>query len=322
MRNKILRISYLSVILVFFVSVCGGFTMTTDAELRHNGKGSAVLHIQSDAPRETFEQTLRTKLNGYNGTSAKNTQTGGDDMLVVRNIEETSDGYAVSVDFRRVDKLEIRGMFEHTRFSSYMENYITEPDPDDDVERSRYNGQQLVKWSRGNLTGTSVDALDYMISFNDRSDVDLTVLPQTAAGESLTVDEFIGRGKRAGRSETILTYYILGAENVTSVELTLPGEILYYGDANATVSGNTIVTTPSRKNAEILATDGTITIAEVGCYIGYVVYAKAISPSAITLIVVGCVLAVGLAVLTFVYFYARGKRALAEEARTIERGER
>ncbi len=322
MRNKILRISYLSVILVFFVSVCGGFTMTTDAELRHNGKGSAVLHIQSDAPRETFEQTLRTKLNGYNGTSAKNTQTGGDDMLVVRNIEETSDGYAVSVDFRRVDKLEIRGMFEHTAWRTYMENYITEPDLDDDVERSRYNGQQLVKWSRGNLTGTSVDALDCMISFTDRSDVGLTVLPQTAAGESLAVDEFIRRGKSAGRRATILTYYVLGAENVTSVELTLPGKITYYADANATVKGNTIVTKPSYKTAEILSEDGTIELREVGCYIGYVVYEKTISPAAVIWIVVGCALAAGLLALAFAYFYRRGKRALAADGRNIGRGDR
>lgn len=322
MRNKILRIGYLAVVLVLFVAVCGGFTMTTDAALRHNGKGSAVLHIQSDAPREAFEETLRAKIDGYNVTSAKNTQTGGDDMLVVRDIGETDGGYTVSVDFRRIDKLEIRGMFEHTAWRTYMENYITEPDLDDDVERSRYNGQQLVKWSRGNLTGTSVDALDCMISFTDRSDVGLTVLPQTATGEPLEVDEFIRRGKSAGRRATILTYYVLGAENVTSVELTLPGKITYYADANATVKGNTIVTKPSYKTAEILSEDGTIELREVGCYIGYVVYEKTISPAAVIWIVVGCALAAGLLALAFAYFYRRGKRALAADGRNIGRGDR
>lgn len=323
MCKKVKGIFRLIVIFIFVVSVCGGFTITADADIRHNGKGSAVLHIRSDAAQNVFESALSAKINGFNGTSAKNTQTGGDDMLVVNEIEPTADGYAVSLDFRRVDKLEISGMFEHSGLREYVKSYITEPDdPDDDIELSRYNGQKLVKWSRGNMTGTSVDALDCMISFNDRSDVELTVSPRTASGEQVEVDDFIRFGKNAGRSATILTYYVLGVENVESVELTLPGEIVYYADDNATVSGDTIVTKPSYKRAEILSTDGSIEIREVGCYIGYVVYYRTISPVTVAWIVVGGVLIIGLLTAAFLYFYERGKKALAGQARQIERGDR
>ena len=170
-----------------------------------------ILTFESDKPLEEFKAELDKKISGYNVVSAANTQACGNNMLVVRSVEETAEGYRVEIAFRRIDKIAVNGRFEYKKLSSYLKDYIVNPDPEGqdptETDAVNYRSQTLVKWAKGDLTGISVDGLDKLLSFKDKTELELKAVPKTVSGETMEIDDFIEEGKKAGNRETILTFY-------------------------------------------------------------------------------------------------------------------
>ena len=296
---------------VIFYSFCG---FTVSAEVRHNGKGTATLVVESDLTLEDFRERLDAAIVGYNNASAKNTQVGGDDMLVVKEIGQTEAGYKLTIDFRRIDKLEINGKFEHTEIADYTENYISYPESGDEIEMVKYNNQTLVKWGQGNLTGTAVNTLGSTMQLRDRTDTSVKILPYTAAGEQCEIDDLIAYGKKAKDNVEIFTFYILGAEKIRSAQISFPGNITFYAGENVKLKNETTFeVSPFEKTAEYIGSDGKVSQERVGCLIGYVIYEKTMSIFEKLMIAIGCVAAVGTVGGICLYFHATGKKILEKE---------
>lgn len=307
------RLFTVLIVCVIFFSCCG-FSLDIEGTLKSNGKGSAVLTFESDKPLEEFKAELDKKISGYNVVSAANTQAGGNNMLVVRSVEETAEGYRVEIAFRRIDKIAVNGRFEYKKLSSYLKDYIVNPDPEGqdptETDAVNYRSQTLVKWAKGDLTGISVDGLDKLLLFKDKTELELKAVPKTVSGETMEIDDFIEEGKKAGNRETILTFFILGIENVTSVQMTFPGKITAYAGENITIIGdNTVRLVPSMKKAQVKETGDTASVGyeKTGTLVGYIVYEKNISPVVIIGTVFLILLIVGLLVWGYIFLVRKGK---------------
>ena len=313
-KLQLLTVLLLSAIMVF--TLCG-FSMNMEAVLKRNGKGSAVLTFESDKPLEEFKTELERKISDYNGVSAANTQTGGENMLVVKSVEEISDGYSVMVDFRRIDKLAVNSRFEYESLSDYLENYLTEKNSDgteiSDEDAINYRKQTLVKWNRGDLTGIMVDGLDRLIQFTDKKDSSLKVIPKDSSGNEIAIDDFIAEGKKAGGREKILTFFMLGMDELKSIQIGFPGKVTYYAGENITlVEDDTIQITPSTKQAQVRTSGDETDILneDVSCFVGYIVYEQSISPVQIAAILIGGLALIGAAVWCYLKLFKDNKQGL------------
>ncbi len=307
---------------VIFFSCCG-FSSEWKAALKMNGKGSAVLTFKSDKSLEEFKSELDEKITGYNGVSAANTQAGGDDMLVVKSVEETEDGYLVQVDFRRIDKLSVSSRFEYKSLSDYLENYLTSVGSDgEEVSEEdiiNYRKQTLVKWNRGDLTGITVDSLDRLIQFTDKKDTSLKIIPRDSSGNEVAIDDFILEGKKAGSREKILTYFMLGMDGLTSVEMSFPGKITYYAGENITlVEDDTVRIVPDTKKAQVKTNGDTIELLndDVSCFIGYIVYKQNVSPLRIAVIVIGALALIAAGVWSYLHLFKENRKGLKKLLRS------
>ncbi len=312
LRRKLRLLTVLLLSTIMFFVLCG-FSMSIEANLKHNGKGSAVLTFESDKPLEEFEAALNEKIIGYNGTSAANTQTSGNDMLVVKSIEEIENGYSVEIAFRRIDKLLVNGRFELGKLSEYLENYLVNPNLDGENSAAEdvinYKNQTLVKWNKGDMTGITVDGLHRLMTVQDKDDLSLKAQPKSVSQEEIDIDTFISEGKKAKSNVEILTFFVLGVDDVTSVQMTFPGKITYYaGEGIEIIGDDTVKMTPSVKTVQIRGQGDEISLSneDVGCLIGYVVYDEDVSVGIIAAIVIGIVLLGSLMVYFFIYFKKKG----------------
>lgn len=309
-------LSVLMLCTVMFLTLCG-FSMNMEATLKHNGKGSAVLTFETDASLEEFKAVLNKKITSYNSISAANTQTSGKDMLIVKSIDEIENGYSVGIAFRRIDKLLVSGRFELGRLSEYLENYLVNPNLNaGDLSAEdliNYKNQTLVKWNKGDMTGITVDGLDQMMVVQDKEDLTLKAQPKTVSGEDVDIDTFISEGKKAKKNTEILTFFILGVDDVSSVQMTFPGRVTYYaGEGIEIIGDDTVKMTPSAKMVQVKGQGNEISLnkEEVGCLIGYIVYEESISAGTVVALVTGIVLLGGLAVFLFLSLKRKGIKAM------------
>lgn len=302
-KKVILYICLLALACIVFF--CGsGFTVEADATLKHNGKGSAVLTIESDTPQEAFEQELADRLYGYSQTS------GDSDMLALKSLRAVEDGYEAEISFRRIDKIKVRGEFELKSLSEYLSLY------NEDAED--YVLQKLVKWSTGNLAGT-VNGFhdgDYSTINVSRADRDLKIQPRTAAGEDVALADFISQGKSAKNNATIFTFYCFDLGAVTHARMTFPGKISYVAGENIRlIDESTVEVTPSTQDISVMRSDGSLTdVADAGAFVGYVVFDKSMSPLAVGLIVFSCLVFLLLVGIVLLVLYRRGKKGAQSRA--------
>lgn len=312
-------LAVLMLCVTMFFTLCG-FSMNMEASLKRNGKGSAVLTFETDTSLEEFETKLNEKITGYNNISAANTQTSGKDLLVVKSIEEVENGYSVEIAFRRIDKLAVSGRFELAKLSEYLEGYLVNPNLDAENMSAEdvinYKKQTLVKWSKGDMTGVTVDGLHRLMTVQDKEDLALKAQPKSISGEEVDIDSFISEGKQAKSNAEILTFFVLGVDDVTSVQMTFPGKITYYaGEGMEIIGEDTVKMVPSVKMVQIKGQGEEISLEneEVGCLIGYIVYEEGVSPATIAAIVIGIGLLVGLLVFLFFYFKRKGTKAIVAQ---------
>ena len=298
----------ISLVIVSIISFfCfSGFTGSGQVNINHNGKGSAELTIASDKSLSDFKMDLNEKIQFYN------LKSGADNMLVVESVKENDGQYIVKINFRRIDKIKASAEFDLSKLSEYGKNESQEK-------------MLLEKFSLGNLSCT-------IASFYNGKEGSVTIprtsrmeiLPKTAAGQTVTIENFFEEAKGAKDNEEIFVFRMVDVGQVTSAKISFPGKITYYaGNDIKLISSDTVEIKPSELSAEILsfeenAAEPTIKVKDIGVMFGYVVYEESLSPLAIIVIVLASVLVVGVCILIYVKCRKTGLKILAEQAKKNE----
>ncbi len=304
--------------LPFTVGMLGGFTIVGQADIRHSGKGSLTLTVESALPESEFVETAAAFVREYN-------IIGGDPTLLeLARISKTDGGYDVRIDFRRIDKIKGMGDFALATLAEY-------------TEEESQTVTQLRKWDRGSYDCTMPIVLDgqsCQVRIARDTDTDYKAGLRTASGEPTDLEEFIAAGQKADDKRKLLSVRLLGLEGVTSITATVPGTIEYVaGDSITLVDEHTIRLVPAKIPATVSRTvtvsDGSgsetteiqITEEMLDTVIGYIVFRQSISPVAVGFISAGTAVGVGLLIWLCVALYRAGRKS-AERKKLAAEGSR
>ena len=308
MKEKILKIlSALLILPSVFIFFCG-FSVVGSGKIKNSGKGSVKLEIQTQKEEASFKASLKERLKGYNVTS------GDGDMLVLQDVKKNENGYEVLIDFRRIDKIKVKGGFYWQSFSSSV------------AEGSEFRAL-YEKWNKGNISCT-VSA--YYDGYLGRIDVPrsslLKISPFYKDGTEMPIEQLLEKGERADKNETVFLFSLFDMENVEKATVSLPGKIEYYGGPGVKVTGkNTVeidtvkVRTNILKNKVITDENGIekiepeVSVEDAGALIGYVIFDKDVSPFTVAAISVGIAAVIGFGVFVYKRVYISGKNILNEK---------
>ena len=217
----------------------GGFTIAGQADIRHSGKGSLTLTVESALPESEFVETAAAFVREYN-------IIGGDPTLLeLARISKTDGGYDVRIDFRRIDKIKGMGDFALATLAEY-------------TEEESQTVTQLRKWDRGSYDCTMPIVLDgqsCQVRIARDTDTDYKAGLRTASGDPTDLEEFIAEGQKADDKHKLLSVRLLGLEGVTSITATVPGTIEYVaGDSITLVDEHTIRLVPAKIPATVSRT--------------------------------------------------------------------
>lgn len=300
-----------SVFLLFaisFFTLCG-FTLSGDVSVKHDGKAEAVFQVKSTLEKDEFTRLMQEKIDGMNVVS------GTSDMITVRSVTSTDEGFSVNIKLRRLDKIKAQGEFDLAKFSDYTAD-------------GSMSVRLLESMYKANLSCTIPASYNgYLGQIELLKERTKNIKPYDAGGRELTMKEFTAAGKNDKKS-TLLMFRVADVSSLESVRVVLPGKIKYYGnDMIEIIDENTICISPFNVKAQILKNsvvteDGVekiqsvVTNETVGVIAGYVVYEKSASPFAIGLYAtIGCVVA-GLLIACYIALYRRGKAEMRKNLRS------
>ncbi len=318
-RMKRIKAFELSVLLLCvalaFVFGCG-FSVETSATVYHNGKGSALLTIESELAPDAFEQSLSEYLQGFNIVS------GDDDMLVAESIVQVDDGYEVRIAFRRLDKIKVNGDFYLQPWAEF-------------VQDGSESLALLEKLDRGNLSCTVSAHYDGILGqiTIPRSE-DAPISPFNGAGEEIPLQAFVEEGAASSESSKILLFRLFDLDGVTRMRITVPGKLRAAGGNIRLIADDTFEVTPDQIGATVLRNkivvdeNGTqriepeVTSEEIPAMVGYVVFDESVNPAVYWTIGIAAAIVLGLCVAVYIHFRRAGMKILKEQARIGEGDEK
>lgn len=302
-KRFIVHISILILLPVFCFPMLG-FSATGDLRIKHNGKGSAVFTVESEQSEELFQQELQETINGFNTISDSN------DKVLVNNVTKINEGYEVTVSFRRIDKVRIRGNFNWYKGEALKAKQSMELD-------------QLNRWELGDInckTDVFYNGLRGSVQIEkprDNIGAKKIVKPHSVEGREMSVKNF---STEITEDAQVFLFQICDTLQVKKARITLPGKISHYGgDSIKIIDQSTFEVMPIQVNATVTRIDSETLEAkpqqqDINLFVGYVAFDKSISPFQITMICISCGMVALLIFVMLIYFYRRGVRCiLAEE---------
>lgn len=297
-ENK-LRIKKLfaQVIAVLMIPVlflcCSGFTATADAQIFYSGKGSIAVTVTSDKNEAEFRSVVDEYFRQYKYIDQ-------DELVVLKQIEKTDDGYVVYADFRRIDKVKCVGQFEIDSLSGYTA----------DGSQTKWN---LEYWAAQDYQITRrvyFDSLSRSVSLDSGAGRQYFCTPKTADGTDIDVEALCQYGENTADNIRILTFCMFLSDSVSSVHVTLPGKISHFAGDAVTLDGeNSFTITPQKITAKV-AVDGVTEKEPVSTAIGYVVYDRGMSPVLLTIIMIGVVAVLILIAVIVIALYRAGLKRI------------
>ena len=292
-----------------------GFTADGEVSIKHSGKGEATFFIDSDLEKDAFQQKIEAVVQDLNDASISN--DGSNDIVKLKGIEEENGLYEVNVSFRRIDKVDPRGIVYLYKAESLK------------VEQSE-EWKRLERWERGDINCTSTIFYNQLpglvqIKKTREGGPKLVIKPKSAAGETLSVKNF---AEQISEKDQILSFQLLDTLGVEKIQISLPGKITYCGDNVTIIDKSTFEIKPTTVPAQVTrnSTDSyesIVTNEEIQIFVGYVAFQKSISPFTITVLTIVGLMVVGLVAYSLYYFYQRGKKVQAlEEAKKELENER
>jgi len=296
---------------ILCLSLCG-FTASGDVNVKHSGKGEATFFVNSALEEAEFRKEIEEVVKDLNAASISN--DGSNDMVNLKGIEEENGIYKVNVAFRRIDKVDPRGIIYLYKAESLK------------VEQSE-EWKRLERWERGDINCTSTIFYNQLpglvqIKKTREGGPNLVIKPRSITGKALSVKNF---AEQISKKNQILSFQLLDTLGVEKIQITLPGEITYYGDnikiidkSTFEITSTTVPAQVTRNSAE--SYESIVTNEEIKIFVGYVAFQKSMSPFAIAALTIVGVLVVGLVACALNYFYQRGKglQALEEAKKELE----
>ncbi len=228
--NAILVAIWLSILSLSFC----GFTASGELNIKHNGKGEAVFFVESELDETVFRQKIKEIVGDFNVVS------GSSDMVNLKGVEKENDLYKVNVAFRRIDKVHPRGDIYLYKADSLKLKQSEELD-------------RMQRWERGDINCTSYvfyNQLRGLVSLKKPREggPNVVIKPKTIAGEQLSVKNF---AENIEKKNDILSFQLLDIMGVQKIQISLPGEITYYGGNIKVIDKNTFEIMPTMVHAEI-----------------------------------------------------------------------
>lgn len=300
MKRKFNNILVLLSVSVLLVLGCCGWTvnaqtgeatMSGQATIKHNGKVSAVLTIESEETSEVFNRRLNRRIEGYNKNS------GDDDFVTISEVTAIENGYKVKLEFRRIDKVKAMGDFDWKPLSTFV---------------SFADNRKLIEdYKKGNWSNTwSVyyEGKGGGVQLAKKGEGQTEIYPYSVEGEKQDVNKLLSYAAKAENSEKMFLFRMVDVGNMTSLRISFPGTIRYYAGNNVALIGDD---TLEIKPTEAKAASITRYVAEtdeagkeeivkevlsdepIQVMLGYVIYDQSMSPLAVAGIMAGIVIGVG-----------------------------
>lgn len=190
---KILTILLVVSAAILVLSGCASL----DVQLDRDGSGTATLTLSKE--EGVTKESIESELNEIFEGAAKLSQ--GRDVLKLKSVKESADGFSVKISFRRIRYIEGIGQYNFMSFSDFIKEM---------------NKTSLVSnWEKGKYKNIQ-NYNEFIYNFNNQADESRAFSPVTADGEKLTAKEFTAQDSpyAANDKGMIFTYYIVGFSNL------------------------------------------------------------------------------------------------------------
>jgi hypothetical protein len=277
-----------------------GFTASGEVNIKHSGKGEATFFVNSTLEEEAFQKKIEEVVEDLNAASEKN--DGSNDIVKLKGVEKADGMYEVSVAFRRIDKVDPRGIVYLYKAESLK------------VEQSEER-KRLDRWELGDINCTSTiiyNQLPGLVQIKKLRDggPKVVIKPQAASGEQLSVKNF---AEQVSEKDQILSFQLLDMLGVQKIRISMPGKITYCSENITVINQSTFEITPTTVQAQVTRNsaenyESIVTNEDIQVFVGYVAFQKSMSPFAIAALTSVGLTIVGLVAYALDYFYQRGKQ--------------
>lgn len=292
--------------ILFFTMPLYGFTLDIAAEINYFGKGTVTVDIDSEENIEAVESKIEDSLYGYNIIASRN------DIVELKSLKQTDSGFAATISFQRIDKVNGLGSVERGDCGELLEG-------------GSETRELLNRWEKGNLKVTTAvqkfGVLENVIvqkKYNDTND--FKIQPTLADGTviSLTTME----ETKSFEKDKLLIFQLYDLPSVSAITIKFPGKIDVTSSLNVQkLDEYTVKLTPTVIKADVMSADGEPRIgSDTSCFIGFIAYKSGTNPIVVSAVVVAVVLIVVVLVLMYVHYgYRKGGIAkLRAEPATVE----
>lgn len=255
---KILTILLVVSAAILVLSGCASL----DVQLDRDGSGTATLTLSKE--EGVTKESIESELNEIFEGAAKLSQ--GRDVLKLKSVKESADGFSVKISFRKIRYIEGIGQYNFMSFSDFIKEM---------------NKTSLVSnWEKGKYKNIQ-NYNEFIYNFNNQADESRAFSPVTADGEKLTAKEFTAQDSpyAANDKGMIFTYYIVGFSNLESVTFRFNGKIGVVGGKNVELVGdNAVKVTPVQSVVNVTeireGEDPVGVERSVDCFTGYVYFVE------------------------------------------------
>lgn len=253
--KRLLKIELILLMMIVFFSFTG--CAKVDASFDRDGSGVCTVVIEKgeDLTKADLESKISEVIDGVRIQSQK-------DRLELKSITENDEAFIVKMKFKQISETKGLGNFSFETGTSFGSQL---------VQRNLFS--QLSKGAISSRNLTNYDSSTFTVLSDD-----ILVTPKKlSTQETLDASDFKKEDNEYYTDDNIFfCFTICGFSGISSITFEFPGEVLVYGDLNATVEGkNKLTVTPERVTAkEIGVKDGSafVTEGEYDLFVGYVVF--------------------------------------------------
>ncbi len=253
--KRVLKIELLLLVILILFSFMG--CAKVNASFNRDGSGVCTVSIAKEEgmSKETVESEIAEIIEGVKIQSQK-------ERLELKSITENEDSFIVKMKFKQITETKGVGNFSFetgTSFGSQLvqRNLLAQ------LSKGMISSRNLTNYNNSTFTVLSEDVKVNPIKVSTQETLNATDFKDTA-NEYYTEDNIF------------FCFTICGISGISSITFEFPGQILVYGNLNATVEDKDKLTvTPEKVQAkEIGIRDGStfVTEGEYDLFVGYVIF--------------------------------------------------
>lgn len=267
-----------------------------DATFNRDGSGvcTVVIAKEDEMTQADVESKIEEIIEGVKIQSQK-------DRLELKSITENDDSFVVQMKFKQISETKGLGNFSFETGTSFG-TQLVQRNLFSQLSKGTISSRNLTNYNNSTFTVLSKNAVVSPIKLSTQ--------------EILDVNDFKNEGNEYYTEDNVFfCFTICGISGISSITFEFPGEILVYGNLNATVEGkNRLTVTPQKVEAKELGVkDGSAfaTTGEYDLFVGYVVFELATDYTpfifiGIIVLILGMMIALGVKTGAFKRFF-KGK---------------